>query len=356
MSAAMLGWLPGSGGPALPPAVPVDPNPAPEMISDADDGDTQPEVVTDNVSEEPEIELPYVPDPTTGESIYPNQPVDLLYGPNTGLLAPKSEHWYTFTPGKVDDELIENFSLTMFFTPGEPNIARYVTYELFTGGQYHIWERGTPQDMEHFGAGSWVSRDNDYITGERLWHGTVVDGDKYFIKITNDTNKWIDYHLVPDDIINMELGEPTVKKSQPVPTTPTGKDIGSPLILNKSRNTGKLAGGEDIWFSFTTPNTNPKSFDFLDYLVELTHKPGYGSVAHHVNVEIYPYQEQHIWQRGDGDDIVPLGVGSFTEYNEALDSHTWIWDGNLVSNTTYFIRVRNGSPREIDYDLLIKRQ
>lgn len=355
MSAATLGWLPGGSGAAVPPSVPVDPNPGTDVVADAGDGDTQPDVTVEE-SAEAEVELPSVPDPTTGESIYPNQPIKLLYGPNTGVLAPKSEHWYTFTPGKVDDELIEEFIFTMFFTPGEPNISRYVNFELFTGGQYHIWERGTPLDMEHFGAGAWVSRDNDYMTGERLWRGTVVDGDQYFLKITNDTNKWIDYHLVPADIINTELGEPTVNKPQPAPATPTGKDIGAPLLLNKSRNSGQLASGQEKWFSLTTPNTNPDSYDFLDYLVELTHKPGYGSVAHHINVEIYPFQEQQIWRRGDTDDIVPLGVGSFTEYNELLDTHTWIWDGNLVSNTTYFVRIRNGSPQDVDYDLLIRRK
>ncbi len=354
MSAAMLGWLPANGASTAPAAVPIDPNR--NVVEKMDQNGDDTEVVLATATEVEEVELSPVPDPTTGENIYPNRPVHLLDGTNTGLLAPKSEHWYAFTPGKLDDKLIENLSLTMFFTPGEPNLARHVIFEIFDGGQYHIWERGTPQDMQHFGVGSWISRDGDYITGERLWHGTVVDGNSYFVKITNGTTKWIDYHLVPDDIINIELGKPTVQKAVPAPTTPTGKDIGSPLIVQKSYNQGKLASTEDIWFSFTTPNTNPDSFDFLAYLIELTHKPGYGSVAHHINVEIYPYQEQLMWRRGDGDKITPLGVGSFTEYNETQDTHTWVWDGNLVSNTTYFIRVRNGSPQEVDYDLIIRRQ
>ncbi len=361
MSAAMLGWLPDSEGAATSPAaVPIDPKTIAEPVVDEVGPETEVlDVTALDVMAEKEIEeliLTTVPDPTTGESIYPNQPVALLYGPNTGVLAPKSEHWYEFTPGKLDGKLIENFSTTMFFTPGEPNLARHVTFELFDGGQYHIWERGTPQDMAHFGAGSWVSRDNDYMTGERLWHGTVVDGNKYFIKITNGTSKWIDYHLVPDDIINTELGKPTVKKIDPAPAIPTGKDIGAPLVTNKNRMQGQLAGGEDIWFNFTTPNTNPDSFDFLSYLVELTHTPGYGNVANYVNVELYPYQQQHLWRRGDGDKIVPLGAGSFTEYDEPTDSHTWIWDGHLVSNTTYFVRVRNDSPLDIDYDLSLQRR
>ena len=50
----------------------------------------------------------------------------------------------------------------------------------------------------------------------------------------------------------------------------------------------------------------------------------------------------------------PLGAGSFTEYDKNSDSHTWQWDGHFVSNTVYFIRVRNDSHQEIDYDLLIR--
>jgi len=351
MSAAMLGWLPGSGGASEPAAVPVDPNPEPAVVSEAGDDDSKSEVV----AAVPEPEAAPEPDTLKGDSIYPNNPVKLLYGPNTGRMAPKTEHWYTFTPGKVDGKLIENFSLTLFFTPGEPNLARYVTFEMFTGSQYQIWSRGTPDDMEHFGAGSWVSRDGDYDTGERLWHGTVVDGDQYFVKITNGTNKWIDYHLFPDDIINTELGQPTIKNPKlVVDDTPTGKDIGSPLVAHKGSNQGKLPAGEDIWFSLTTPNTNPDSFDFLPYLIELTHKPGIGAVANYVNFEIYPFQEQQIWRRGDTDKITPLGAGSFTKYDEVHDSHTWVWDGHLVSNTIYFVRVRNDSFQEIDYDLMIR--
>jgi hypothetical protein len=279
MSAATLGWLSDNGGAAatvavapasapaiVPPAVPVNPNPDPVTAIEPQ-GDDQPQVVA-AAPIAPEI---LEPDPNTGESIYPNRPLRLLDGPNTGRLGPKTEHWYTFTPGKVDGKMIENLSLTMFFTPGEPNIARHVTFEIFTGDQYPIWSRGTPDDMRHFGAGSWVSRDSDYITGERLWHGTVVDGNQYYVKLTNDTGKWIDYHLVPADVINTELGEPTVKPFKQLQAeaaavaNPTGKDIGSPLLLAKGSTAGKLAAGKELWFNFKTPNTDEDSFEFLSY-------------------------------------------------------------------------------------------
>lgn len=355
MSAARLGWLPGAGIGQNTAAVPVNPNAGAPVLADDSDENDEPEATT-------AVPVQAAPDPYLGESIYPNRPLKLLDSPNTGRLAPKSEHWYTFTPGKVDDKLIENFSLSLFFTPGEPNLARHVTFEMFTGSQYQIWMRGTPQDMEHFGVGSWVSRDNDYMTGERLWHGTVVDGDQYFVKITNDTSKWVDYHLIPGDIINIEMGDPAAKEIKPAISNaastdlPTGRDIGSPLPLYKNRTTGKLPAGQDLWFSFRTPNTYQDGFDFLPYLVELTHKPGIGSVANGVNVEIYPFQDQHIWRRGDTDQIRPLGVGSYTTYNEAADTHTWLWDGHLVSNTIYFIRIKNVSPQEIDYDLVMKQR
>jgi hypothetical protein len=371
MSAAMLGWLPTSGGnsasvvvapanaPAVAPAVvPVNPNPASAKAVVEPAGGDEPEIVAQPAA----LPVPIDPEPDalSGQSIYPNRPLRLLYAPNTGRMAPKTEHWYTFTPGKVDGKLVENYSLTMFFTPGEPNLARDVTFEMFTGDQFPIWSRGTPGDMVHFGAGSWISRDNDYDTGERLWHGTVVDGDQYYVKLTNATGKWIDYHLVPGDIVNLEMGDPdgskarAIKAAPQAPLIPTGKDIGVPLLATKGSNAGKLPAGSERWFSFTTPNTTGAGYEFKPYLMELTHKPGFGAVANYINVEIYPYQEQALWRRGDGDQMTPLGAGSYTEYDQASDSHTWVWDGHLVSNTTYFIKVRNGSAQEVDYDLVIR--
>jgi hypothetical protein len=349
MSAATIGWLPlGQSSPGLGPA---DPNAAWPI------GPTGNEGAGAAAAAAAVPALP--PDPNQGENIYPNQPVPLVQGTNVGRLSPKSEHWYSFTAGTIDHKLIENFSLTMFFTPGEPNLARDVTFEMFTADQYQIWERGTPKDMNHFGAGSWVSRDNDYDTGERLWHGTVVDGGKYFVKIMNDTNKWIDYQLITGDIYNTELGPIAANKkiaAQPVATSSTGKDIGSPLPIAKGHNPGHLAPGAEIWFQFEYRNPNAQGFEFDPYLIELNHTPGAGYVTNHVNFEIYPYQEQHLWRRGDTDQIKPLGAGSDLAYNKATDTHTWVWDGHLVSNTIYFIRVRNGAVDPIDYDLVIRRR
>jgi hypothetical protein len=343
MSAARLGWLPlGENAATL---VPFDPNSdQPAAAGGGGGAGAAGEVAAAPVN------------PNEGKNIYPNQPLELLAGANTGRMGPKTEQWYTFTPGKVDGKLIENMSLSMFFTPGEPNIARQVIFEMFTGSQLQLWERGTPDDMAHFGAGAWVSRDWDYQTGERLWHGTVVDGDRYFVKITNGTDQWIDYHLLTGDIITAELGPKLVTARPAAPVSPTGDDIGSPLAIGKGHNRGRLAAGEDIWFSFEHPNFDPDKFEFRNYLIELNHRPGAGYVTNHVNFEIYPFQEQQIWRRGDTDQITPLGAGSDLKYDKASGTHTWVWNGHLVSNTTYFIRVRNDSVADIDYDLFIQQR
>ncbi|MEW5958115.1 MAG: hypothetical protein AB1801_10350 [Chloroflexota bacterium] len=355
MSAAALGWLPaGHGSSAL---MPVDPN---EDLSGMTGGDGGGDGNGGSAGQV--VAVPVQPDPDKGDSIYPGQPLQLLDGSNIGRLGPQTEHWYTFTRGDLDNELIEGLSLTMFFTPGEPNIARHVTFEMFTGSQLQIWNRGTPEQMEHFGVGSWISRDGDYDTGERLWHGSVVDGDRYFVKITNDTNNWIDYHLITGDITNIEMGPKVtaVEVESPArfiaPQPPTGQDIGSPLPISLDGREGRLAAGEDIWFSFEHKTPNPDKSELEHYVIRLDHTPGAGFVTNHVNMEIYPFPEQHLWQRGDTNKIQPLGAGSDFEYDKAHDMHTWIWDGHLISNTIYFIRIRNDSPRAIDYDLSIERR
>ncbi len=144
-------------------------------------------------------------------SIYPNNPLDLkLHSVNSGRLAPYGEHWYHLFRDDLDDELVERMALTMIFTPRQGYHANRVNFEIFPAGQYHIWARGDTDYMEHFGVGAWVSRDKDGDTGERLWLGSLVDGDGYLIKVKNGTADVIDYYLFPDDVENAELGNPTL--------------------------------------------------------------------------------------------------------------------------------------------------
>jgi hypothetical protein len=158
-------------------------------------------------------------------NIYPNNPLPLnLTHVNSGRLGPYGEHWYTFVRDDLDEHLIEDMALTMFFTPRAGFTSNRINFELFPASQYHIWERGDADYMENFGLGMWVSRDEDPATGERLWSGSLVDGDRYLVKVKNGTPDVVDYYLFPGDVENAELGNPTLYTEKgpagPVPYAP----------------------------------------------------------------------------------------------------------------------------------------
>jgi len=140
-------------------------------------------------------------------NVYPTAPLALHDGANVGRLAPGGEHWYSFIHDDYDKEWYDYMALTLFSTPADGNSSHHINFQIFTGSQLHIWQRGTPQDMRPMGAGQWVSRDKDPMTGERLWAGHVVDGDLYYVRVFNHTDHVIDYYLITGDIINTELGD-----------------------------------------------------------------------------------------------------------------------------------------------------
>jgi hypothetical protein len=317
-----------------------------------------------------DLEIEAAPGETmVDNSIYPNQPL-LLLNNNIGRLAPHAEHWYTFRQDDLDENLFEEMSLTMFQTPGEGNIANLVNFSLFTGDQYHIWERGTPNEMTNFGAGQLVSRDKDPDTGERLWRGLIIDGDRYYLKIKNDSEVWVDYYLMIGDIINTELGgAPNIRrigqsllpvdriKEVVLPTEVLlGDTIASPLPVEVGRNQGRLQGGEDVWFTFRFQNFEQEEMELRRYTMYLKHSPGLGHVANHVNLELYTFPQLELWLRGDGDLITPMGVGSREEYDPETNTQEFTWEGKLVSDTTYFLRIRNDSAMDIFYDLDIQER
>jgi hypothetical protein len=140
-------------------------------------------------------------------SVYPNAPLALQDGVNVGKLAPGGEHWYSFIREDRDAEWFEFMPMTLFSTPTDGNSSHHINFQIFPAGQVQIWERGTPEDMVPMGAGQWVSRDRDPVTGERLWAGHVIDGDLYYVRVFNNSDEVIDYYLITNDITNTELGD-----------------------------------------------------------------------------------------------------------------------------------------------------
>ncbi len=339
-NAAAMGWFgEAAGKPLAAAAVPVEPTPAP----------TESVAVAQN--------------PTADNSIYPTDPLAFLPR-NVNRLAPHAEHWYSFIKDDFNDSIFEDMALTLFTTPGNGNITNRVNFELFTGDQYGIWMRGTPEDMQNTGAGSVVSRDGDPNTGEHIWKGVIIDGDRYFIRVRNDTDESVDYYLLEGDVINTELGDSpngviqtTVLPAQrmqdvavPNPVAP-GTDIANPKTMEMGHNKGFLKVGEDVWMSFRFQNFQQKEPEQRHYTMYFKESPGLGYVANDVNVEIYTQPQLNLWLRGNGDKMLPMGVGSRNTYNPDTNTQLFTWDGYLMSDTTYFVRVRNDSVENIFFDL-----
>jgi len=164
-----------------------------------------------DISETSSTEAETAPEPASLSglypSVYPSAPLALQDGVNVGKLPPGSEHWYTFIREDRDAEWFEFMPLTMFTTPTDGNSSHHINFQIYTGNQMQIWERGTPEDMVAMGAGQWVSRDKDPVTGERLWAGHVIDGDMYYVRVFNNSNQVIDYYLITNDVYNTELGD-----------------------------------------------------------------------------------------------------------------------------------------------------
>ncbi len=206
--ASQLGWLPGVSGSNTAPASYVTPR-LPEPAYATNQPATTSAGVATSIQPAPQP-VPAAAPPTLLDlypNVYPVVPLVLKDGANVGNLAPGGEHWYSFMREDLDGKLFAHMAMTLFVTPTDGNTSHDVNFQIFTGNQLQIWERGDANSMISMGEGEWVSRDKDPVTGERLWAGTVVDGDTYYVRIFNHTQQLIDYYLITNDIINTELGD-----------------------------------------------------------------------------------------------------------------------------------------------------
>ncbi len=194
MMASQLGWLPTAGG------TPSETYSTAPYFSSLERARTVELPEASRAAESAASPLDLYP------NVYPTAPLALHDGVNVGRLAAGGEHWYSFIHEDRDAEWFDFMPLTLFSTPTDGNSSHHINFQIFTGSQLPIWSRGTPEDMVPLGEGQWVSRDRDPVTGERLWAGHVVDGDLYYVRVFNHTDRVIDYYLITNDVINTELG------------------------------------------------------------------------------------------------------------------------------------------------------
>ena len=354
-----MGWL------AIPFALPVNPNPDDfvEPIGGGNEGGSA------NTEEAPAVPAP-PNDIYTPVNVYPNKPLPFdTNNLNSGRLAPYGEHWYELTRDDLDDNLIENMKMSMFFTPIQGFLSNRVNFEIFPAGQYHIWQRGDADYMENLGAGTWVSRDEDPHTGERLWNGTLVDGDRYLIKVKNGTPKEVDYYLFPNDVENAELGNPTLHGSTagvvnvPYMASPPTRSARPPipgenpveaLPLKFGDTTGTLQAGEEMWYTFTYPGKNIKKIEH-DFKLTLTSTPLNDVTARHADFAIYPGSQLNLWTRGTLDDLEPMGTSAPSpEAVSNKKARQVLWHGQFMEDHIYYIKIFNHDIGPLRYELEFK--
>ncbi len=303
-------------------------------------------------------------------NIYPNNPLPFdVNKVNSGRLAPYGEHWYSLLRDDLDSHKIENMKMTMFFTPIQGYLSNRINFEIFPGSQYQIWQRGDADYMENLGVGMWVSRDNDPNTGERLWNGTLVDGDRYLIKIKNGTPEVVDYYLFPSDVQNAQLGNPTLYSgdisggrvpyaasppTRPGPPPVPGDGPPEAIPLKVGTTTGTLDAGKEMWYSFFFHNSGNGDKPNHDFKIYLTNTPTNEILARHADFAIYPGNSLQLWTRGTVDQLEPLGTSAPSPFPvKNVKSLQVLWDGQLMPQNIYYIKVFNHDIGPLNYELKI---
>jgi|GEM_PF-907898 len=355
-----LGWL------AIPLAVPQNPTlDVPPKNSGDDGGEGQGEA-------QPAPAVPAPPEEIyTPVNIYPNNPLEFDFlDINSGRLAPYGEHWYSLLRDDLDDKKIEAMALTMFTTPSNGFIDSRVNFEIFPAGQYHIWARGDADYMENLGLGQWVSRDEDNHTGERLWKGSLVDGDRYLIKVKNSSPEVVDYYLFPDDVENAELGNPTLHQANGAagrvpyaaspPTRPSlppipGAAPPDAIDLKMGVTTGKLEAGQERWYKFYYHDSYNETTPEHDFKIFLTNTPLDEIRARHADFALYTGNQLPIWLRGTVDKLEPFGVSMPSPYpTEDVRSLQVLWDGQLMEEHIYYLKIWNHDIGPLEYELEVQ--
>lgn len=352
-----LGWL------AIPLAVPQNPT---LDVPPKDSGDEGGEGQGDA---QPAPAVPAPPEEIyTPVNIYPNNPLEFDFlDINSGRLAPYGEHWYSLLRDDLDDKKIEAMALTMFTTPSNGFIDSRVNFEIFPASQYHMWARGDADYMENLGLGQWVSRDEDNHTGERLWKGSLVDGDRYLIKVKNSSPEVVDYYLFPDDVENAELGNPTLHQANGAagrvpyaaspPTRPSlppipGAAPPDAIDLKMGVTTGKLEAGQERWYKFYYRDSYNETTPEHDFKIFLTNTPLDEIRARHADFALYTGNQLPIWLRGTVDKLEPFGVSMPSPYpTEDVRSLQVLWDGQLMEEHVYYLKIWNHDIGPLEYEL-----
>lgn len=294
-------------------------------------------------------EVPAPPDIVALNSNSPDtaQALPTEAGRVEGRLAPNSTYWYTFSYDDSNPNRLKNQKYTLFFTPDDGNRKHNVNFKLYPYSEYEIWRRGDADKLSNFGAGSIVDRDGDYNTGELLWNGTLLKGDKYLLAISNGNDIPIDYYLYHGDIINPILGPEPEPQPAPVYAAGAAPQTANPLKIGV--NEGGLAPGEEAWFSFRITDFDNEYFEQMALTMIAT--PDDGNRIRNFTFEVFTPDGVKYWSPGDTSNLKNLGAGSVVYRDNNILTGERFWHGWVVDNELYYVQIRNGTDIHMDYHL-----
>lgn len=265
----------------------------------------------------------------------------------TGRIAPNSKYWYTINSPNIGDDPFQAQQYTLFFTPDDGNLRHQTTFELFSYSEFQRWQRGDGDTFANFGAGMIVNRDGDYVTGERIWNGTLLKGNQYLLSIANGNDIPIDFYFYDGDITNAHLGELPAPLPAPVYAQGAAPQTSTPLKLGK--NEGLLQPNEEAWYTFSIADLDEEKFE--EMALTMVSTPLDGNLMHYVTFEVFAAGDVKNWAPGDNSQIRNLGAGGLvTRDNNDLTGERF-WKGWVNDGDLYYVQIRNGSGVSVDYHL-----
>jgi hypothetical protein len=257
-----------------------------------------------------------------------------------GRLAPGAAAWHEYRPGGMATGRTD--AVTLFFAPAIELGARVsgVNFGIFSSGQ--VMSGGDVTTMSPIGAGSYVSRDGDPNTAERLWQGRLPGADPYYVRVYNDTDIEIGYWLYPDDVDRIvsppaEPGEAEAAAGAPVDDAPRYLPWPEPAM-------GHLEPEEVAWYRWVLAGdvSQRQASDFTLFFT-----PADTLFADRVACEVMTVGQ---WEaRISGQSAANVGAGRIVSRDGDPLTGERLWHGHLVTGEVYMVRIANGSDAPIDY-------
>lgn len=306
-------------------------------------------VVEEEVVEQAVAQAIETIDLTVGQDPY--TPIDVTVAPHEvalqqGKIGAGDEVWFEMQVAQINGEARYPLDLTAFATPGDGNTRHKLHLDLFPMAFANVWAANQPDRIREFGAGRIVERDGDYVTSELIWNGVVNNDESFLVRFRNDNPFEVDYWLFTGDVIHNPAFAPVVE-AQPVVHVEPGTDILHPETMVMGLNQGQLEPGQERWYEVMLSDRNFSDPEHLELTLYFT--PNDGHRLHYVDMELYTAAQRAVWSRNDAGAMTNFGAGAIVQLDNNPETGELFWEGHLIDEARYYVKVANGSDTTIDF-------